>query len=192
MSAGTYSRGDWIVHAYYGVGQIKATEKKALDGSVQEFFRVKTFDSDYWLPVDHSNVTHVRSLSSESQIKKALSILRTIAEPLPADHKQRRTKILESVLDVSLNSKARILRDLYGRKRAGKLNVSEAETLEKIKNQIINEWKIIASSDQDSLIKEINEALENGFEKLKSGGDGAWLEKVGKGVKERRKTKNTS
>lgn len=188
MSEDLYSRGDWIVHAFYGVGQIRGTEEKVLDGEAQRFFRVKTFDSDYWLPVDQSNVAHIRSLSSEYQIRKALSILRTVAEPLPADHKQRRLKIMKAVSDISLYSKARIIRDLSGRKKVGKLNITEAETLEKIKNQIINEWSVISNSDKETLILKLDKAMEKGIEKLMDGGEGSWLEKVRKGVIERRRT----
>ena len=28
----TYEKGDWIVHAIYGVGQVRDLEKKELDG----------------------------------------------------------------------------------------------------------------------------------------------------------------
>jgi RNA polymerase-interacting CarD/CdnL/TRCF family regulator len=36
----TYSKGDWIVHAYYGVGQVKGIEKKELEGEKKLFFKV--------------------------------------------------------------------------------------------------------------------------------------------------------
>ena len=49
-SQDTFSKGDWIVHANYGIGQIKAKETKVLEQEKQAFYRVKTFDGVYWLP----------------------------------------------------------------------------------------------------------------------------------------------
>ena len=181
-----YSRGDWIVHSYYGVGQVKGLEKKVLDGISRTFFRVKTFRGDYWLPAEQWDVAHIRPISSEYQIKRALSILRTRAEPLPADHKQRRIKIVEAVSDHSLYPKARVLRDLYGRKKAGKLNVTETETFEKIKGQIAIEWSVLSGKEKDPLILKLDQSLQQGFEKLKNGDDRSWLEKVRIGVQENR------
>ena len=36
----TFERGDWIVHANYGVGQVRELEKKELDGQKRSFYRV--------------------------------------------------------------------------------------------------------------------------------------------------------
>jgi RNA polymerase-interacting CarD/CdnL/TRCF family regulator len=181
-----YSKGDWIVHAYYGVGQVMGTDKKVLDGEPSTFIRVKTSIGEYWLPIEHWDVAHIRPISSLYQIKRALSILRTRAEPLSADHKQRRVLILEAASNISIYTKARTLRDLYGRKLTGKLNVTEAETLARLKNQIINEWSVLSGLEKDSLVLKLDKSLQIGFEKLKEGDDRSMLEKVRKGVKEDR------
>jgi RNA polymerase-interacting CarD/CdnL/TRCF family regulator len=38
----TYSTGDWVVHLYYGVGQINRIEVKPILGEDTKCFKVKT------------------------------------------------------------------------------------------------------------------------------------------------------
>jgi RNA polymerase-interacting CarD/CdnL/TRCF family regulator len=35
----TFSKGEWIVHARYGVGQVKGIEKKELEGEQKLFLK---------------------------------------------------------------------------------------------------------------------------------------------------------
>ena len=47
----TYKKGDWIVHIFYGLGQVIGKDKRELDGEKQGYLKVKTDDSLYWIPV---------------------------------------------------------------------------------------------------------------------------------------------
>ena len=58
----TFSKGEWIVHHYYGVGQVKGIEKKVLDGSKVAYYRVKTRNSQYWVPVESEDNSRLRPL----------------------------------------------------------------------------------------------------------------------------------
>ena len=40
-----YRKGNWVVHVFYGVGQIIGKDKKILDGENLTFLKVKTADS---------------------------------------------------------------------------------------------------------------------------------------------------
>lgn len=192
MSEEIYSRGDWIVHANYGVGQVKEKNTRILDGEERTFLKVRTFSSTYFLPIKKWDVPHIRPLSSQYQIKKALSILRKPPEPMSKDHKQRRKQILEAAADISIYAKAEVIRDLSGRKKAGKLNVSEAELFNKLVDRFINEWSIVSDKEREELSEKLDNALETSFEKLKKESDETWLEKVRKGVKIKRSLKSTS
>lgn len=185
MSEEIYTSGDWIVHAYYGVGQVKGRDKKTLEGEKNTFLRVKTFSSEYFLPIKKWDASHIRPLCSEYQFKRALSILRKPAEPLSKDYRKRSKQILEAASDISIYSKAQIIRDLYGKKRAGKLNFREKEYFEKIIDQYLNEWSVVVSRDKGSLREKLNKSLRISFEKLKDKDDESRLEKVRKGVKEK-------
>jgi RNA polymerase-interacting CarD/CdnL/TRCF family regulator len=161
----TYSTGDWIVHAYYGVGQVKGRDKKTLAGEKQSFFKVKTFNGVYWLPIKKADVDHIRPLASKYQIRRALSLIRKAPKILPNDYKIRGKAISKALKDVSLYAKARMIRDLNGKKYSSKLNISDQEALEKMKKQFLNEWAVIKDENKQELEEKLNEALHSSIEK---------------------------
>ena len=162
----TYSKGDWIVHAHYGVGQVRGIEKKELDGEKKVFFRVKTFDGVYWLSVVRTDVDYIRPITSEYQIRRALTMIRKPPKKLPENHTKRNKLIVEAVRDPSLYSKARMIRDLNGKQQESKLNFTEEDAFLKMKKQLLNEWSIVKEMDRDVLEEKLEKALETSIGKL--------------------------
>jgi RNA polymerase-interacting CarD/CdnL/TRCF family regulator len=193
-----FTKGDWIVHAHYGVGQVKQKEKKILEGVKKVFLRVKTFNAEYWLPIKSTKVPHIRPLASEYQIKKALTLIRKPPNTLPKDYKRRGKEISQVLNDGSLYSKAQVIRDLHGRKMTKPLNQTEVALFDKIKQEFLCEWSVITNKDDEVLAEKLEQALISSSEKIsdtekdKNGENESWLEKVKKGVSGRRKIKNTS
>lgn len=161
-----YSKGDWIVHARYGVGQVRGIEKKELDGEKKIFFRVKTFDSVYWLSVVKTDVEYIRPITSEHQIRRALTLIRKPPEKLPENHTKRSRLITEAVKDPSLYSKACMIRDLNGKLQESKLNFTEEDAFLKMKKQLVNEWSIVEDMDREAVEEKLERALETSIEKL--------------------------
>jgi RNA polymerase-interacting CarD/CdnL/TRCF family regulator len=162
----TYAKGDWIVHAQYGVGQVKGIEKKVLDGENKVFFRVKTFDSVYWLSVVRTDVEYIRPITSEHTIKRALTMIRKPPEQLPKDHNKRNKVILEALKDPSLYAKARMIRDLNGKQQESRLNFTEEDAFIKMKNQLLNEWSVVQGEDREILEEKLEKALQTSVEKM--------------------------
>jgi len=155
----TFERGDWIVHARYGVGQVRELEKKELEGQQRSFYRVKTFNGEYWLPVSRTDVDYIRPITSEYKINRALTMIRQSPESLPESHNERSRVINEALGDASLYTKACMIRDLYGKGQKSKLNFSEEDALVKMKKQFLNEWSVIKDVDRDILEEKLNQAL---------------------------------
>lgn len=154
-----YTKGDWIVHAYYGVGEVRDIEKKELDGEKKIFYRVKTFNSEYWLPVYKADIEYVRPVTSEYQIKRALTIIRKTPKELPENHNDRHKAIDDAIKDSSIYSKARMIRDLNGKARESKLNFTEEDTLLKMKKQFLDEWSVVKKVDRNILEEKLEKAL---------------------------------
>jgi RNA polymerase-interacting CarD/CdnL/TRCF family regulator len=165
IQPGTYSKGDWIVHAHYGVGQVKGIEKKELEGEKKLFFKVKTFDGVYWLSVVRTDVEYIRPITSEHQIRRALTIIRRPPKSLPENHVQRSKAISDALNDPSLYTKARMIRDLYGKQQVSRLNFSEEDAFLKMKKQLLNEWSVVEDLDCKVLEEKLDKALETSFEK---------------------------
>jgi RNA polymerase-interacting CarD/CdnL/TRCF family regulator len=162
----TFSKGDWIVHARYGVGQVKGIEKKELDGEKKLFFRVKTFDGVYWLSVVKTGAEYIRPVTSKYQIKRALTIIRRPPRELPETHTERNKLISETLRDASLYPKARMIRDLNGKQHKTKLNFTEEDALVLLKGQILNEWSVIQDTDRKVLEQKLDLALETSIHKI--------------------------
>jgi RNA polymerase-interacting CarD/CdnL/TRCF family regulator len=161
------TKGDWIVHAHYGVGQIKGKDKKSFDGEKKTFFRVRTFNGVYWLSTSNTETDHIRPIASKNQIKRALRLIRRAPKKLPKDYKKRGKEISGVLRDVSLYPKVRMIRDLYARKRAKKLNFSEGDALEKMKKSFIDEWSLVDGLEPDVLEGRLRQALRTSLEKRK-------------------------
>ena len=165
IQPGTYSKGDWIVHSHYGVGQVKGIERKMLEGENKFFFRVKTFDGEYWLSVVQTDVEYIRPITSENQIKRALTLIRKPPEQLPKDHNKRTKVIVEALKDSSLNVKARMIRDLNGKQQESRLNFTEEDAFLKMKRQLLNEWSVVKDEDREVLEEKLEKALQTSLER---------------------------
>jgi len=166
IQSSAYSKGDWIVHTHYGVGQVRGIEKKVLDGENKLFFRVKTFDGVYWLSVVRTDVEYIRPITSEYQFKKALTIIRRPPKALPKDHNKRGKVITEALKDPDLYPKARMIRDLHARQQEHRLNFTEEDALVKMKKQLLNEWSVVQNTDREILEAKLTKALEVSLEKV--------------------------
>ena len=162
----TFSKGDWIVHARYGVGQVKGIEKKELEGEKKLFFKVKTFEGVYWLSVVKTDVEYIRPITSGYQIKRALTIIRRPPKELPDSHTERSKLIAETLKDPSLHPKARLIRDLNGKQHETKLNFTEEDAFLLLKKQLLNEWSIVQNMDRHILEEKLDQALETSLGKL--------------------------
>jgi RNA polymerase-interacting CarD/CdnL/TRCF family regulator len=135
-----YVSGDWIVHLYYGVGQIVGVEKKYLEGHTVSYFKVKTKDSTIWIPVKHSDNVRVRPIANKEEIREALNILKRKPRQMSDDHTKRKSRIKNVKEDGTLKSIARIVRDLNARQVETKLNDSEERALNQFTDRLLSEW----------------------------------------------------
>jgi len=162
----TFSKGDWIVHARYGVGQVKGLEKKELEGEKRLFFKVKTFDGIYWLSAVRTDAEYIRPITSEYQMKRALTIIRRPPKELPENHTQRIKLITETLRDPSLYPKARMIRDLNGKHHETKLNFTEEDAFLVLKRQLLNEWSVVQDADPKVLEEKLDKALDTSIDKI--------------------------
>ena len=154
-----FVKGNWIVHIYYGVGQVKRLEKKCLDGKKTIYYRVEGKDGTFWLPVNKSDTERVRPIASQKQLDSALQAIKEQPRTFTEDYKQRQILLNESKLEGSLLEIASLVRDLSYWEVEKHLNLSEKETLEHLKNRLSMEWSIVEDIKQQEARTELNELL---------------------------------
>jgi RNA polymerase-interacting CarD/CdnL/TRCF family regulator len=166
MTNALYEQGDWIVHAQYGVGEVRGVDRKTMNGVEITYLRVRTSNGEYWLPREHTDVDYIRPVSSTSTFRKALSTIRKKPEELDKDHKARAKEIANYLATGALIRVARLIRDLHGRARTQKLNMSEEDVLIRIRNRFIDEWVVAARIDKRKAEAKLDEALNDSVSKL--------------------------
>jgi RNA polymerase-interacting CarD/CdnL/TRCF family regulator len=164
-----YSKDDWIVHLVYGIGQIKAVEKKSIAGETRQYYRVKAEESEYWVPVDDANNETVRPLASPKRIKRALRILKKAPEKMATNYKIRRKRIRDTTLDGALRSDIELMRDLFARQSARGLNPTEEESFRTLKNRFLKEWSLSLDIDIEEARQKFNQLLQQNQEMTQNG-----------------------
>ena len=144
----TFSKGDWIIHRQYGVGQIVGIEKKRLNRKTKRFYKVKTKNSTFWLPVEKAVNSRVNPLPSKQKIKQALAVLKKPARKMSKDVKQRQKRIKKVRSEGSLVATAKLVRDLTARRSESRLNTTEQRALERLTNRFLELLSIRMGLDE--------------------------------------------
>jgi CarD family transcriptional regulator len=159
-------KGDYIVHAAHGVGEVKGTDIKTFRGAMKTYYQVKTLELIYWLPVEDSHTDHVRSVSAPSTFSKALSLIRSKPQNLNNNFRIRVNHLKEEQAKCSLASSARLLRDLNARHAIKDLHINELRVLDKLKTNFINEYCIACGLDRKEAESRLENALTEGLAKI--------------------------
>jgi RNA polymerase-interacting CarD/CdnL/TRCF family regulator len=165
-----FKTGDWVVHDFHGVGQIKGIVRKGVDENRQEFYKITTQKANYWLPLANEDTEHVIPIRTRKDFNEALRILESKPDPLPKHHKSRKQEIHDRWLNGELKARAGLIRDLNGRLKLEGLNFNEKQMLEKVKRVFITEWIIVEKTLTRKIARNrIRQALKVSSQKARKG-----------------------
>ena len=158
--------GDYIVHYYYGVGEVVDIVDKEFDGQQVTFFKVSTAEIEYWLPSDKAEAEHIKPIRSEKEFDQAIQIISKPPDPMSEPHNRNKRLIYERWLDGSLPARAALMRDLHGRNNVKELSYDENNTFRKAEKLFINEWILSKPSLSRTKAKQkLDEAFEMSLQK---------------------------
>jgi RNA polymerase-interacting CarD/CdnL/TRCF family regulator len=155
----SFRKGDWVSHQQYGVGQVEGREKKELGGESQEYYKVQTRNGTYWIPTDKLDPERIRPVVSEHKLQRAIKVLESPPEAMASKHTERKKRINEVTTQGDLVGYCTLLRDLHGKRAAGKLNTTEQRAHTAIKKKIVSEWSATREMSIQEANKEINKIL---------------------------------
>lgn len=157
----TYSTGDWIVHSHYGVGSIEGVEVKNVSGGESSYYRIKTSDSTFWIPVDQMDSELLRPLSTPEDIKKVIAALKKPAKEMSSNTKIRQNRIQSVRVSNTPSDIAILIRDLRARQRdKGILYSSERNAFRTLKQQLAQEWAIVTGVEAEEISTQIDNLLD--------------------------------
>lgn len=154
-----FTKGDWIVHANYGLGQVVGEDVKSLGGQETEYYKVKTQKAEYWLPKSRADADTIRDIASQNKFRKAIRTLKDAPEKMNKDYRKRRARISEVMSSNSVVEFARLMRDLYFRKRSKTLNDIERRTLDLLKERFAREWSMAVEMPEDDALARLEKML---------------------------------
>ena len=155
-----YQLGDWVVHSFYGIGQIEAVEAKCISGEEAQYFRIKTADSTFWMPVEQMDGDIVRPVSTAGEIRRVVEILKRPPRQMPSNHTARKGRIKSVKRENSPVATARLVRDLQARQtRKGRLPLKESDALRQMRELLVREWSIATQTGKEKVAARLDDLL---------------------------------
>jgi CarD family transcriptional regulator len=161
-----YAEGDWIVHSRYGVGQVQGKDKKKLNGKERIYLKVKTANSEFWLPANQTDVDHIRPVAYKSTFQNTLTTIRKRPRELSDNFRTRQKHIADILDNGALIKVARLIRDLHARQYYKQLTMNEQDVFNRIKGRFVAEWAISAGIEPQEANRKLDEALMQSAQKM--------------------------
>ncbi len=156
-----YSKGDWIVHSLYGIGQIKGVDTKGISGEETHYYRIQTTDSTFWVPVDQMDSEVLRPLSTPEEIQQAIAALQKPAKEMSPNYKTRQSRIRRVQDRNTPRAIARLIRDLRAYKRKkGALNKTERSAYRTLRERLVKEWAIVTGTEAEKITPKLDRLLD--------------------------------
>jgi CarD family transcriptional regulator len=160
------SKGDWIVHSNYGLGQVQGEDVKELEGQKNEYYVIQTEVATYWLPKSRIYSDTIREVAPEELFSKALKVFKDEPRQMDKDYRKRRARIVEVISSNAVVELAKLIRDLYWRRRHKNLNENEKRALDLLKERFSREWSISADMKEEEALTTLESALVKAFEQF--------------------------
>lgn len=155
----TLAKGDWIVHANYGLGQVQGEDTKVLAGEENEYYKVKTRTATYWLLKSRVNADKIRQVASSKKFEQALIEIGQEPEIMAKDFRKRRAQIAEVIETNSVVAFASLIRDLHHRRKEKNLNENEKNALNLLKSRFAREWSVAQGIEEDEALSRLEKSL---------------------------------
>ena len=163
-----FKKGDWVVHAYHGIGQVMGFCSKIIGDQKRDCLEMKTANLTCWLPMTGSGINHIRLLSTPANFEKALTTLSALPELLSQDFRLRNSYINEEIAKGSLPSRARIIRDISGRNAEKGIEFNEKSILQKLELQFVEELMMVCNMNKQAAQTKLDKALQKSRDSLKT------------------------
>jgi len=154
--------GDYVVYPTHGVGQISEITTDTVAGFEIEFLVIAFAKNRMTLkiPVDKIDISGLRKLSTESEIKKAMDIMKTA----PGSKRMvwaKRSQEYEGKINSGEPSEiAEVVRDLYKRSDRPEQSFSERQIYEQAISRLADEYAVIFGLPSDDAVAKIEGLLD--------------------------------
>ncbi len=161
--------GDYVVYPTHGVGQVQEIIEEVIAGMNIEFLVIKFAKNRMTLkiPVDKIEVSGLRKLSTEHEIKKAIDIMKTAPQQKRIVWAKRAQEYEEKINSGDPMIVAEVVRDLYKRSDKIEQSFSERQIYEQALSRLADEYAVIYGLPSDDAIAKIESIMEKEDKKQK-------------------------
>ena len=154
--------GDYVVYPTHGVGQVREITEEKIAGNRLEFLVVSFAKNRMTLkiPVDKIEVSGLRKLSTEYEIKKAIEIMKTAPQQKRIVWAKRAMEYEEKINSGDPGAVAEVVRDLYKRNDRLEQSFSERQIYESALGRLADEYAAIFGMPSDDAISKIEGIME--------------------------------
>ena len=162
--------GDYVVYPTHGVGQVKEITNEVIAGQEIEFLVILFAKNRMTLkiPVDKIEVSGLRKLSSEYEIKKAIDIMKTAPQQKRIVWAKRAPESEEQINSGNPLIVAEVVRDLYKRADKVEQSFSERQIYEQALGRLADEYAAIFGLPSDEAVAKIESITEKEDKKQQS------------------------
>ena len=154
--------GDYVVYPTHGVGQVKEIKEETIADFKIEFL-VILFASNRMtlkIPVDKIEMSGLRKLSTEQEIKKAMEIMKTPPQSKRIVWAKRAQEYEDKINSGNPSTIAEVVRDLYKRTDRIEQSFSERQIYEEALTRLADEYAAIYDLPSDKAIEKIEGIME--------------------------------
>jgi len=160
--------GDYVVYPTHGTGQVKDIVNESVGGQNIEFLCVLFAHSRMILkiPVDKIMISGLRRLSTESEIKKAIEVMKAPPQQRRIVWAKRALEYEEKINSGNPNAVAEVVRDLYKRADKAEQSFSERQIYETALLRLADEYAAIYGMPSDDAVTKIEGIIEREDKKM--------------------------
>jgi RNA polymerase-interacting CarD/CdnL/TRCF family regulator len=154
-----YKIGDTVVHWTYGSGKIVAVDDKGLAGKPCFYYVIEGNGQTLWVPVEEDGRSSLHLLTTRSDFKLLINILRSRGEKMSNYRFQRQDHLNKRMRKASPGDLCRVIRDLTYRSRMAKLSDSDIRALKLAKTHLLDEWELSLGTQREQARRELEWVL---------------------------------
>ena len=164
-----YNINDYVVYPKHGVGKIVSVDKAKIGDIEITFYKVFIEKEKLTLSIPLNQQSHLRHVSSTSQIAKAISILKSKPKIKRTMWSRRAQEYESKISSGKIYELAEVVRDLNkGDDLMIDQSYSERQLFEKAYDRLLTEFQIVLETSLEEAQKKLDKALKRNTELQKS------------------------
>lgn len=158
-----YQVGDHIFYPMHGAGKIKAIEEKEIAGEIKQYYIINMMigNMKVMIPKKEISKTNIRPVTDIDVVKEIATTLDTRELDKTLEWKKRHNENMDKIKSGKLQACVEVVYGLLRMQKEDKLNSSEKRMLNRAKEFLISELKLVEGMNNNIKEKFLSKLTEN-------------------------------